>query len=166
MKELYKNPLLYYAAVPVILLFWPILIWALYQPNAENNLKTDRDKYAKAEKVMLEILRLDPDRRDYANTKNPSSEFDYVAAVDSIARSCGIASSDYNISAKPSRTTDGQKSQNANVILKQVEMSKFAEFLSTIQMRWANLQCEKIKLTKIKGQPDQWKIDIEFKYYF
>ena len=34
--------------------------------------------------------------------------------------------------------------------------------------RWmeSNLQTEKVKLTKIKGPPDAWKVDIDFKYYF
>ncbi len=63
-------------------------------------------------------------------------------------------------------TIGGQKSQSANVSLSQIDIVKFAEFLSTIQLRWANLQCNRVKLTKKQGLPDVWDVDIEFKYYY
>ena len=64
-------------------------------------------------------------------------------------------------------TADGKpKSQSANVTLKQVDLAKFAGFLSTIQLRWSNLQCSKLKLTTKKGLTDTWDIDLEFKYYY
>ena len=52
------------------------------------------------------------------------------------------------------------------VILKDVSITDFAEFLSKIQLRWASLQCEKVKFTKTKGIPDAWKVDLSFKYYY
>jgi hypothetical protein len=60
----------------------------------------------------------------------------------------------------------GQKSQSAKVGLKQVDITKFAKFLSTVQLRWANLQCSQVKLTKKKGLPDTWDVDLDFKYYY
>ena len=62
--------------------------------------------------------------------------------------------------------TSGKKSQTANVALKEVGLEKFAKFLSTIQLRWESLQCERIKLTKKKGLPDTWDIDLVLKYYY
>ena len=64
------------------------------------------------------------------------------------------------------QTTRDQKSQGATVSLKQIDIVKFSEFLSTIQLRWANLQCNRVKLTHKQGLPDMWDIDIEFKYYY
>ncbi len=63
-------------------------------------------------------------------------------------------------------TTSKQKSQNAKVSLKQVDIGKSARFLSMIQLRWAKLQCVQVKLDKKKGLPDMWDIDLDFKYYF
>ena len=60
----------------------------------------------------------------------------------------------------------GQKSQTANIILKQIDITRFAEFISTLQLRWPNLQCEMVKLTYLKGLKDAWKVDVKFKYYF
>ena len=59
-----------------------------------------------------------------------------------------------------------EKSQTANVALKDVDLEKFAKFLSTIQLRWENLQCKRIKLTRKKGLPDTWDVDLVFKYYY
>jgi hypothetical protein len=52
------------------------------------------------------------------------------------------------------------------VVLKEVDITKFAKFLSTIQLRWANLQCVKVKLTKKKGLRDTWDVDLDFKYFY
>lgn len=49
---------------------------------------------------------------------------------------------------------------------KEVDVVKFAEFLSTIQLRWANLHCSKIQMTKKKGLTDTWDVDLDFKYYY
>jgi hypothetical protein len=52
--------------------------------------------------------------------------------------------------------------------MRQVDIAKFAKFLSMIQLRWGNLQCERVKLTKKEGLTDKdvWDVDMEFKYYF
>jgi len=79
---------------------------------------------------------------------------------------CGIPSTDYKLSSGIIIESGGQKSQSAQVSLKKVDIVKSARFLSTIQLRWANLQCSRVKLTKKKGLPDVWDVDLEFKYYY
>jgi hypothetical protein len=79
---------------------------------------------------------------------------------------CGIPSTDYKLNSGIIITSAGQKSQNAKVGLMQVDITKFAKFLSTVQLRWANLQCGQVKLTKKKGLPDSWDVDLDFKYYY
>ena len=166
MKKMHKNPVVYYIAVPVLITLWPLLILGVYLPSIEENLGEERDEYKRAQKVMEEILKLDPDRLSSAVNREGTAEFDYAKAVEEIASTCGISSTNYNISSKPIRTTSGQKTQSAMVVLKQVDVTKFARFLSIIQLRWANLQCENVTLTKQKGLSDLWKVDIEFKYYY
>ena len=95
-----------------------------------------------------------------------SSEFDYLVAVNKVAGQCRISAADYTFSAGPVMKVGNQKSQTAHVTLKAVDMTRFASFLATIQLRWANLQCTKVKLTKKKGLPDTWKADLDFKYYY
>ena len=166
MKDIYKNPISYYIVTPVIVLLWPLFVWAIYLPAAEKGVVDQQAQYRKAEAAMMEILTLDPDRREFADANNVGAEFNYAGAVDNVARSCGILPSKYKLSSGTIQTTSGQKSQSATVNLKQIEIVKFARFLSMIQLRWANLQCNRVKLTKKPGLPDMWDVDIEFKYYY
>jgi hypothetical protein len=115
---------------------------------------------------MKEILTLDPDRLKFADSNNTAAEFDYASAIEKTAGLCKIPPTNYKLSSGIIITSDGQKSQSAKVGLKQVDITKFAKFLSTLQLRWANLQCAQVKLTKKKGLPDTWDIDLDFKYYY
>jgi len=166
MKDIYKNPLFYYILVPVVVALWPLLVWVAYLPDAEDNLNDEKTQYKKAQEIMGDILSIDPGRLEFAGLKATPAEFDYATAVEKIASLCKIPSTSYKLSSGIIITSGGQKSQSANVGLKQVDMAKFARFLSTIQLRWANLQCVRLKLTKKKGLPDTWDVDLDFKYYY
>ena len=168
MKEIYKNPIFYYILVPVLMALWPLVVWSVYLPETEDKWQTEKAQYNKAQKIMTEILNLDPDRLDFAESKANAEEFDYATVVDSITRSCKIPEENCIISSKPIRTktSDNQKTQNATIIIKGVDLTKFAKFLSTIQLRWASLQCEKVKITKQKGLRDMWKVDLNFRYFY
>jgi len=166
MKDIYKNPVLYYILVPVIVGLWPLLVWAIYLPATEKNVIDQQAQYRKAEAAMMEILTLDPDRREFADANNVGAEFTYAGAIDNVARSSGILPSMYKLSSGMLITSRDQRSQSASVNLKQIDIKSFAEFLDKIQFRWANLQCNRVKLTKKPGLPDRWDVDIEFKYYY
>ena len=166
MKEIYKNPMLYYIVVPIVVALWPLLVWGVYLPTVGENWENGKTEYEDALVTMLEILAIDPDRLESVDPNVAGGEFDYLTAVDKVASQCRIPAADYTFSSGPVMKTDNQKSQTATVTLKAVDMVRFANFLSTIQLRWANLQCTKVKLTKKKGLPDMWKADLDFKYYY
>ena len=166
MKDIYKNPILYCVVVPIIIGLWPLLVWAIYLPAAHKNIEDHKSQYKRAEDIMIEILTLDPDRLEFADSNDTAMEFTYGGAVDKVASLCNIPPSKYKVSTSMIITTREQKSQSATVDLKQVDIVKFARFLSMIQLRWANLQCERVKLTKKTNLPDTWDVNIEFKYYY
>lgn len=166
MKQIYKNPALYYILAPVIAALWPLLIWGVYLPAAGHNWQAETSQYNEGQGIIKEILALDPDRLKFADSNNASAEFDYASAIEKTAALCGIPPASYKLSSGIIITSAGQKSQNAKVSLMQVDVTKFAEFLSTLQLRWANLQCAQVKLTKKKGLPDSWDIGLDFKYYY
>ncbi|MHC4124726.1 MAG: hypothetical protein ACYSSI_14210, partial [Planctomycetota bacterium] len=101
MKDLHKNPVVYYVAVPVIVALWPLLIWFTYLPESEKNMAETEKSFQDAQKIAEDILTLDPDRLDFAESKGKSSEFDYGVAVQGVARICKISASDYVFSSKP-----------------------------------------------------------------
>jgi hypothetical protein len=166
MKDMLKNPLLYYVLAPAIAALWPLLIWGIYLPAAGSDWEAEKSQYNEGQKVISEILVIDPDRLKFSDANNPSADFDYAGAIDKTAGSCGIPPSGYTINSGIIVTTAGQKSQSAKVDLKGVDITRFARFLSTVQLRWANLQCTQVKLTKRKGLPDTWDIALDFKYYY
>ncbi len=167
MKEIYKNPTLYYILVPIVVALWPLFVWGVYLPNAKRSLKKEKAEYGEAQTKMLEILILDPARLEFSDTNRAPAKFAYVSAVAKVAGSCRIPSANYKVSSGPVIKKQGKKSQTGTVSLKDVDITKFVKFLSTIQLRWADLQCEKLrKLKKKEGFPDRWDVDLEFKYYY
>ena len=166
MKDVLRNPVFYYIVVPAAVAVWPVLIWLVYLPKAEENWIAEKNQYIKAQKVITQILELDPERLDFTGSETASTEFDYSVVVDRIAGLCGISSTNYELSSKPVRSSKGQKSQDCAVILKKVGVAKFAKFLSAIQLRWANLQCSNVTIRREKGLPDTWKVTLDFRYYY
>lgn len=169
MKDIYKNPILYYIAVPVIVGLWPLLVWAIYLPNAQKDIGEQVAQYEQAKQVMDKIYTLEPDRLEFADANDTASDFTYREAINTIANRCGIPPSKCNINTSmPITNSSGQKSQSASVDLREIDILKFARFLSKIQLRWSNLQCERLKLSKKQNLPDNdmWDIDIELKYYY
>ena len=165
-KEFYKNPLFYYIAVPVIAAGWVLLIWTVRLPQAQRRWDLSRDEYTKAQEIMTEILNIDPDRLDFAGSKETNSEFDYAVVVEKTASLCRIPATGYKLSSGPMITSGGQRSQRAKMVLQQVDMTRFAEFLTTIQFRWASLQCTQLRLQHKKGLKDKWDVDLDFAYYY
>lgn len=166
MRDIYKNPTFYYIVVPIAIALWPILVWGIYLPRARGGFEQEHAGYYEAERVMMDILALDRDRLDFADANNTAVEFDYAKAVHRVAALCQIAPDDCKFNSGMVMISAGRKSQSAKVGLKNVSVKTFARFLSTIQLRWADLQCTKVKLTKKKGSPDSWDADLDFKYYY
>jgi hypothetical protein len=166
-KDIIKNPFFYLTAIPVLAALWPLVVWSVYIPNADESFQKEKKSYNEAQKKMTEILEIDPDRLNFADAVGSAKKFDYASAVEQITSICKIPSANYKLSSGVIIKKDKQKSQNANIILKDINIEKFAEFLSAIQLRYPNLQCLQLKkLQKKKGAPDLWDVDLEFKYYF
>jgi len=165
-KDIYKNPIFYYVLAPVIAALWPLLVWTVYLPSAEHNWQLEKVQYSKAQKIIAEILTYDPDRLEFAVSSTDEAEFDYANVVEKVANLCRIPSKDYKLSSGLIMTSGDKKTQDARVTLNEVSIVEFAKFLSTIQLRWASLECVQVKLTKNKAMPDVWKADLNFKYYY
>jgi len=168
MKDIYKNPNLYYIGIPAIIALWPLLAWRVYLPAAVKSIDKERSDYVEAQVIMEEILGLVPERLEVADSNDRSSRFDYVDAFDPVVTLCEISSNGYkiNIGMLIPKKRGRPETQTARVALKDVEITKVAKFVSTVKVRWTNLQCEKITLTKKKGFPDRWDADVDFKYYY
>ncbi len=164
MRDLYRNKTLYFVGGAVALALWPLLVGAVYLPRAEKSFDAERDDYRKAEKAILQILEIDPDRLDYKQT-TAGGDFDYATAVEKVASTHGITANKYKLSSGMVIKSGGRKSQSAKVILDDVSIVQTAKFLATMETRWSDLKCTSVKLTKSKGIKDGWKADLDFKYF-
>ena len=166
MKDIYRKPIFYYVLVPVLVGLWPFWLAALGLPGAKDSYKKEASQYDEAEKLIAQILDLDPRRLDYAKAKKAGDEFDYTTAIDQVTKFCRIAPTNYKLSSSPlRRMKGGQESQDAAMTIDTIDIERFARFLSVMHMRWSNLQCTNVTLMKIKGEKDTWKADVRFIYY-
>ena len=166
MKDFYKNPVLYYILIPILAALWPLSIVLVYLPNTKKLAYIEEDQHRQAKKAMGEILDLDPGRLDADSDKAEAKEFDYAMAVGQIASSSGISSANYTIDSQQPRISGERKTKTATIILQKIDIEKFANFLSSIQRRWANLECESVDINRQKGLVDAWKVTLKFRYYY
>ncbi len=166
MRDIYKNPMMYYLVAPILVSLWPLLVSLVYLPDAWRTMKQDRDLCIEGQTYILDILKYDPERLTFSEDKDASGEFSYAKATDRVANVCAIGSANYGLSAGPIISTAGKRTQNAMVTLKTVGIVQSAKFLSYIQSMWVGLKCDQIKLTKKKGMPDQWDVEMKFWYTY
>ncbi len=165
MREVYKNPLLYYLLIPVLVGLWPLLVWGLYLPQAETNLKTEGSLCIEGQTQVIEILRIDPERLD-PEVGRGKVEFDFSSAGNQAANLCKIPSSSCIIAAGTPSVSEGRKRQDARIKLTNVGIVQAAKFLSNMQSMWVALQCQDVKFQRKKGVPDQWDVDFRFIYHY
>jgi len=166
MRELYKNPMLYYVLIPVLVGLWPLLVWAVYLPQAENNRDLEAGLCVDGISLVTEILNIDPDRPNKTGPAQTPVEFSYVSAMGQVANLCKIPSSGWTSSAGGFQESGGKRRQDAQVKLLNVGVVQIAQFLHTAESLWVHLSCETLKLQKKKGMPDQWDADFRFLYYY
>jgi len=168
MKDLHKNPTLYYILVPILVGFWPLLVWAMYLPDAKDTLNKDMDAAQRGQSLALQILVLDPERADTGDPNSAPADFSYAKAVYDFALKCDIPPSKYKLSTGTIIIKDKQKSQTGHVRIDEIGVAQLAKFLALIQYRWATLQCDDISLTKVKAEarPDVWTVELDFTYKF
>lgn len=165
MKKLLRESAFYYILIPAVLAIWPLLVWQKYLPSADGKLKAEEQRFLEARNLMKQILEMDSSRLNLDSGKG-QNKFDYTVVIDAAARKIGIPATGYSISSKPIRGSGREKTQDCQIIISEVDIVRFSQFISNLQTTWANLQCEKVTLTKLKGLPDSWKVDLTLKYHY
>jgi hypothetical protein len=166
LKDIHKNPMFYYVLAAAVATIWPVIMWGVYVPAAKSKFNSDKEQFQIAQEVIDELLKIDPERLNFTQEKGKSTDFDYATAVQQAAEFCSITPGNYKLSSGIIITSKDQKSQSANISLKDVDITKAARFLSTVQLRWSGLQCTKVTLRKKKGLPDSWDAEFAFKYFY
>jgi len=159
-SDFYKKAVFYYIFVPVCLSIWPVMVALVYLPQSKKAQVTEQKTYSDMNDVMFSILTLDPDRAKGTSAQNSAGTFVYAVAINATANACGILNP--KINALPER----KKIQDADITLQGVGIEAFANFMFTLQRRWAALECQSIVLEKQKALANNWLATLKFRYYF
>jgi hypothetical protein len=173
MRDILRNPILYYVLAPVLIGLWPLLVWAVYLPRVERTLTSEIAQYHDANECIREIWEKDPGRADQSGASPGSGVFTPGEAVSRVAVRCDIPSRHYDATAGDKTKLSGKVIQEVKVTLTDVGIVQACRFLSTIQSMWVNLDCKGMRLTKKdvsqdkkEGSPDSWDVDLSFKYTY
>lgn len=165
MRDIYKNPMVYYLIAPILAGIWPLLVLMMYLPAAQRSMGDERAQCVEGQTYILDILKYDPERLNFsAGPEGP--EFSYAKAIDRVANMCGIRSTSCDYSAGGIIASADKNTQNAKVSLKAVGIVQAATFLSQIQSMWVGLKCDQVTLTKKEGVPDQWDVEMKLWYTY
>jgi hypothetical protein len=166
MRDILRNPIAYYLAAPLLVAIWPLLVWGVYLPRAEQDWDDDKAYYLEGQTHIVDILRMDPDRLDMVGDDEVGGEFSYATAFERAANLCNIPASRYNYSMGPIMESGGKRRQQCKLELDGVSIVQAASFLTRLQSTWVNLSCDKAKLEQRQELPDRWEVSMTFYYYY
>ncbi len=166
MKDYYKNPNLYYTAVPLVATVFVIFVAAISLPAASRKWKNKQEDYSKSESLIRKIVALDPERLNYKAEKGSSGEFDYSTAVVEIEKLVKIPSSNLSLRGHGVSKSGGKLRKSADITIEKVGIEILSRFISQILLRWPDLQCDRLSIDKDPGGKDLWKATMKFVYTY
>lgn len=166
-KEYLKNPIFYFIAVPAVLAIWVVLAMFVFYPSSIRNWEKQKQEYQQAQQLLKEILTIEPQRLTYKAKKDGAAEgFDFTYVVNEFATTFSIPSSDFVLSTRGQTRRAGKLARSAVLSIKSIDIEKMAKFLSTMLVRWPDLQCEMLAIEKLPNAKNLWKVDMTLTYYY
>ena len=167
MKIDYKNPTVYYIAVPVIAGLWAILAGFVFYPASIEAWEESRSDFESVEKQIKQLIALQPKRLDYkVDQKAKPEEFDFTKTINDFARVFSISDSNYNLTVRGQTKRAGRETRSATIVIKTIDIEKLAQFLSAMLLRWPELKCEVLSVEKVKKTKNNWKVNMSMTYYY
>ena len=167
MKIDYKNPTVYYVAVPVIAGLWAILAGFFFYPASIEAWEKSRSDFESVEKQIKQLVALQPKRLDYkVDQKAKPEEFDFTKTINDFARVFSISDSNYNLTVRGQTKRAGRETRSATIVIKTIDIEKLAQFLSAMLLRWPELKCEVLSVEKVKKTKNNWKVNMSMTYYY
>ena len=166
MKDYLKNPNFYYILIPAVATIWALLACFALMPAASNGYQELEGDYYESKDLIGKIIQIDPGRLDYKQQKGSSADFDYATAIEQFAKINRIAPSNYSLRGGKEVKRGGRRTKSADMTINAIGIEDFAKFLSSMVIRWSDLKCELLTLTKLKSGPDSWKATVKFTYYY
>jgi hypothetical protein len=164
MKDYLKNSNFYYVLVPVVACAWVIFVTTVSLGKANKEWDKQKAEWNTSQRMIAQILNLDPERLNIKVDAGFGGEFDYSIAVEETAKLCKISS--YSMTSGLALKSAGKGRKTATVTIKTVDIEQLAQFLSQMLQRSPNLECDLLTLTKLKTGKDSWKTSVKFSYTY
>ncbi len=166
MKDYFKNPNLYYIAVPLAVTAFVIFVVVFSLPAANRKWQKQQEDDKRAKQLITNIVRLDPERLNYKAGKGSSGDFDYSAAVAEITKLVKIPSSNYSLRGGRTLKSGGKLRKSADISIEPVDIETLSRFISQILLRWPDLECDRLSIDKLPAGKDSWKSSMKFIYTY
>jgi hypothetical protein len=167
MKEIVKNPNVYYVAAPVAAALFTLLAALVFYPGAITRWQDSESEFKEVQTKAEELLKLQPERLVFkVDEKNTAQTFDFTVVINDFAKVFGISHTNYTVSVKGEVKKQGKRARSATVSIKTIDIEKLCTFLSTMLAYWPDLECDVLSLDKGKAGKDDWKADITLTYFY
>lgn len=166
MKDRLKDPMTYTIAVPIIAGLWMLYAWLMAYPAAQTRYAESYQEYQEGQKLIEQILALEPQRLSYKQEKGKTSEFDYTNVISDFARQHGIAPDDYTLVVRGATKRAGRTVKSADMSIKQIDIEDLSKFISVLLQRWTDLECERLSIDNAGTGKNNWKVTLRFTYTY
>lgn len=167
MKDYFKNPNLYYIAIPAIAGVWALLAAFVFYPGAVNAWQDDaKSEYEKSQEYIEKILTIQPQRLQYKGPASTSGKFDFGEIINTLTQVFQISPSKYTLNVRSEVPKGGKRARTATMSIKEINIEKSARFVSAMLTGWPDLKCEVLGLEKAKTGKDNWNVDLTLTYYY
>jgi hypothetical protein len=163
-QDMLKNKMVYYFAVPVVLAVWTMYNSLYLLPKYYEQYTRNVTDYHDAQPLIAKIIELAPERLVQAREKD--QKFDYDKAIDKAAKLCGISASKITPNIRGVMNLNRQNVQDATIAINDVKITQLSKFVAISLHLWPDLECQRLKLTRLKGPKDSWKADMAFRYFY
>lgn len=167
MKAYLKNRVFYYIAVPSVLGIWAIAAGAVFYPRAVASWQQEKDEYAVAQDLLGQIVAIEPQRLTHQQEKGAASgDFDFTQVVNEFASAFSIPPANFTLNTRGETRRAGKRARSAALSIRTIDIEKASKFLSTMLIRWPDLQCESMTLEKLPQGKNNWRVDMTLTYYY
>ena len=167
MKDYFKNPNLYYIAVPAIAAVWALMAGAVFYPGSVSAWQDDaKIEYEKSQEWTEKILTVQPQRLQYKGEGVTSGKFDFGDTISTFTQVFQIPTSKFTLNVREEVPKGGKRAQTATMKIKEIDIEKSARFLSAMLTGWPDLKCDVLGLEKAKTGKDNWNVDMTLTYYY
>jgi len=167
MKDYLKNPLFYYIAIPVVAGVWAVAAAAVFYPRAATAWENEKNDYETAEELLAQIIKIEPQRLTHQQEEGAAAgDFDFTQAVNQFATLFSIPPANFTLNTRGETRRAGKRARSATLSIRTIDIERTAKFLSTMLVRWPELQCEQLSFEKLPQGKDNWRVDMTLTYYY